>query len=324
MRGVPGLLGEMGIPAAPLLRRSGFREDPQDWDDLVVSQNQALHLLELSSEAAGDDHFAARIGGRIFVNLGAVALALAHAHNLTAAVRGANRALKLWREGVEFGIYVKGGYGVIAQHLHDVTNTQADVLGELALAAVCGIVRARIDPSWTPIAVVLPMSRSPFHHGLEDIFAAPVFYRAGPPRVVVQAPLLSQPFRRAMDAAGLAPLPPVALMRNDDMLVEQTQMVVDGMLALGDLSLEGAAQTLGLPVRTLQAQLGAMGSSFSHLVEERRRALAAQHLNDGRLRVAEIAMLLGYNDASNFTRAFRRWHDGLSPSDFRREALRSA
>ena len=242
MRGVPSLLGDLGIPAAPLLRRSGFRDDPQAWDGHVVSQNQALHLLELSSEAAGDDHFAARISGRLFANLGSVSLTLAHAQTLAEAVRGANRALKLWREGVDFRVYVKGGYGVIAQHLHDVTNTQADILGEMALATICGVVRARIDPSWTPIAVVLPMSRSPFHHGLEDIFAAPVFYRPGPPRVVVHASLLSRPFRRAMDTSGVAPLPPIALMRNDDLLVEQTQMVVDGMMALGDLSLEGAAR----------------------------------------------------------------------------------
>ena len=35
LKGSP-LLGELGIPAPPLLRRSGFREDPQAWDGLVV------------------------------------------------------------------------------------------------------------------------------------------------------------------------------------------------------------------------------------------------------------------------------------------------
>ena len=34
------------------------------------------------------------------------------------------------------------------------------------------------------------------------------------------------------------------------------------------------------------------------------------------LAITEIAYLLGFSDASNFTRAFRRWF-GVSPRDYR-------
>ena len=40
-------------------------------------------------------------------------------------------------------------------------------------------------------------------------------------------------------------------------------------------------------------------------------------LGDGRLAVAEVAFLLGYEDPSAFHRAFRRW-SGRSPRVFRR------
>jgi AraC-like DNA-binding protein len=48
-----------------------------------------------------------------------------------------------------------------------------------------------------------------------------------------------------------------------------------------------------------------------------RHDLALPLLGDGRLAVAEVAFLLGYEDPSAFHRAFRRW-SGLSPLVFRR------
>ncbi len=321
LRAIPALLDELGVPPQNLLLRSGFRANPQDWDDLIVTQSQMLHLLQSAADAAGDAHLPARIGGRLMASLQVVAEAMSHARNLAEAVRAGNRALKLWRQGVDFRIATAAGYAAISQHLDDVPASQVEILGEMALSTVCSLVRNQINPAWTPVAVVLPRSRARFHQGLEDIFQAPIFYRAGAPRVVFDAALLTRPFRAPPrylpDPSALS----VNLLRDDDQLVEQLQLVVDGMLALGDLSIEGAADTLGLPVRTMQAQLAGMGNSFSDLVEERRRLLAARYLGASDMRVGEIAMLLGYNDASNFTRAFRRWHSGLSPSEFRRNTL---
>ena len=43
-----------------------------------------------------------------------------------------------------------------------------------------------------------------------------------------------------------------------------------------------------------------------------RHERACQLLRDGQLAQFEIAFLLGFNDASAFTRAFRRW-SGMTP-----------
>ncbi len=302
--------------------RAGLRPNPGDWDDLIVSQRQMLQLLESAADAAGDAHLPARVGGRIMAALPVVTNAMSHASNLAEAIRAANRALKLWREGVDFRIAAAGRYAAISQHFDDVSNEQSDILGEMAVSALCSIIRSRIETTWTPVAVVLPHGRARFHHGLDEFFQAPVFYRPGPARLVFDVDLLTLLFRPLPLPAVAAPVPPVLLLRDCDRLMEQLHLLVGGMLALGDLSLERASFTLGVPMRTLQAQLAHAGSSFSEVVEERRRKLAVQHLSGSDLRVGEIAMLLGYNDSSNFTRAFRRWHGGVSPSDFRHRALR--
>lgn len=79
------------------------------------------------------------------------------------------------------------------------------------------------------------------------------------------------------------------------------------------------ARAMFVSKRTLARRLEREGSSFRRIREELLAELAARHLREGGLSVEATAALLGYHDASNFRRAFRRWH-GLCPSEFRRRA----
>ncbi|MCY1464086.1 Helix-turn-helix domain protein [compost metagenome] len=51
-------------------------------------------------------------------------------------------------------------------------------------------------------------------------------------------------------------------------------------------------------------------------MEEIRQALAIELVRQSPRSLTDIAQQLGYNEASSFTRAFRRW-TGLSPREFR-------
>lgn len=82
-------------------------------------------------------------------------------------------------------------------------------------------------------------------------------------------------------------------------------------------TLETIADQLGMTARTLRRKLHAEGSTYSSLVEKIRLRDAIRLLDDPTLEVARIAELLGYNDAANFTRAFRR-QTGATPSAYRR------
>jgi AraC-like DNA-binding protein len=76
------------------------------------------------------------------------------------------------------------------------------------------------------------------------------------------------------------------------------------------------AKKMHMSVRTLKRKLQADGTSYSELLEEQRRAQAMLLLRRPDLAVEEIAARLGYSDAANFTRAFRRW-TGTTPKGFR-------
>jgi AraC-like DNA-binding protein len=82
------------------------------------------------------------------------------------------------------------------------------------------------------------------------------------------------------------------------------------------------ARASGLSTATLRRRLEAEGAAWGQLKDEVRRDLALQLLSEGRLSVGDVAARLGFNDASTFYRAFRKW-TGSAPGAWR-SATRSA
>jgi AraC-like DNA-binding protein len=90
------------------------------------------------------------------------------------------------------------------------------------------------------------------------------------------------------------------------------------LLPSGHFTEEIILQSLHLSQRTLQRKLKEEGTTFKELLDETRRELAKEYVNDTSLSLSEITYLLGFSEQSNFTRAFKRWQ-GQSPSAFREQ-----
>lgn len=82
-------------------------------------------------------------------------------------------------------------------------------------------------------------------------------------------------------------------------------------------AVDEAASELHMSSRTLKRKLQQLGTSYQKILDDLRKGLAVEYLAQTDMTVDEIAIQLGYSDASNFARAFRRW-TGRSPSDYRR------
>ena len=104
-------------------------------------------------------------------------------------------------------------------------------------------------------------------------------------------------------------------------LSDQARRVCRSALDQGDAAptLAMLSRTLDLSAATLRRRLEDEGTSWGQLKDEVRRDLALQHLVDDRLSVGEIADRLGFNDASTFYRAFRKW-TGSAPGAWRSAA----
>ncbi|MBD2860150.1 helix-turn-helix domain-containing protein [Spongiibacter sp. KMU-158] len=95
------------------------------------------------------------------------------------------------------------------------------------------------------------------------------------------------------------------------------RLIMEG-LATGDSSLKQVARQMGMSERVLQQHLHDDGLSFSSLVNRIKKTLAIQYLQEDKKNISQIAYMLGFDSASNFSRAFRSW-TGFSPREFKNQ-----
>ena len=81
------------------------------------------------------------------------------------------------------------------------------------------------------------------------------------------------------------------------------------LLPHGLVSFEEIARRLGMSRRTLARRLSSEGLTFSDVLQDLKVHLAKRYLADRTLSISQIAWLLGYQEVSSFTHAFKRWTD---------------
>lgn len=99
-------------------------------------------------------------------------------------------------------------------------------------------------------------------------------------------------------------------------LPDMVQRVIGHLAPHGIPELEQVARELRLSPRVFYRRLAEQGLSFRDLREAALRRLAELHLNDPRLTLADVGMLVGYSEQSAFCRAFKRWA-GITPQQWR-------
>ncbi|MEM9013658.1 MAG: AraC family transcriptional regulator [Pseudomonadota bacterium] len=133
-----------------------------------------------------------------------------------------------------------------------------------------------------------------------------------------------------IDAAALsAPLPPsdpfafgvlsdrathlLAALKRAQTFRAQVEHKIMLTLHMGQPTIEKVSAGMGVSVQILARRLADENITFEVLLDELRHQLALNYLSDGKVSVKETAYLLGYSEASSFSRAFKRW-TGTAPS----------
>jgi AraC-like DNA-binding protein len=88
------------------------------------------------------------------------------------------------------------------------------------------------------------------------------------------------------------------------------------LLPHGQAEATEIARSLGVSQRTLARRLRLEDVTFSQVLDNLKSDLAQRYLADASLSISQIAWLLGYQEVSAFTHAFKRW-TGMTPRDAR-------
>ncbi len=88
-----------------------------------------------------------------------------------------------------------------------------------------------------------------------------------------------------------------------------------------DVTIENAALALNISVRSLQRLLHQERTTFKQLLDQLRQHQAKQYIENTPQSITQIAHSLGFSDAGNFTRAFKRWFS-CSPNQYRQSYVK--
>ncbi len=94
-------------------------------------------------------------------------------------------------------------------------------------------------------------------------------------------------------------------------LADRVRRIITSCVGI-NASISQVAKILNIPETTLRRRLKAEGYPFRELKETLRKDFALYYLLEKKLAVVDVAALMGYSEASAFSRAFKQW-TGYAP-----------
>lgn len=306
-----------------MLARIGLsRRDLQQKDAqcTVGHRLRLLHAITTTNDVPG---LGLMTGRRIMVpDHGIVGYAILSSANLRSVMDIIARFHQLSNPTVRFSYHIDGSEVVIDEapiFPFDDVATRYHLEEMLAAWIPIGALLQHGSLRFTQVRV--PWARPKYHQLYEQLFRCPIVYNQGDCGARFPAALLDEPISLANPELALLCEQQCDIIAheqvNEGNIVYRVQRVL--LNQPGQFPpLELVARRLNMSPRTLRRHLVAEKSTFREIVGNLRMSIAAKYLRNTRMPSQSIAALLGYSDAANFHRAFKRSY-GHTPEDFRRQ-----
>jgi AraC-like DNA-binding protein len=189
------------------------------------------------------------------------------------------------------------------------------------LIGICSLARRKLLASGLErdpvLALHLVQPRPADPEVYEQAFRAPVHWSQPYAALLLDPALFAHPLTPGNHELErtLVSLLEQAEANSEPTLLEQLCDYLVSDLASG-ASLQGFCQSRHLLERTAARRLKALGWTFSELLDNYRRCLAQDLLQETGLELVEISDRLGYSDVQNLNRACLRWF-GCGPGIYR-------
>ncbi len=299
----------LGADPAPLLKEVGLSRKLLTNPEQKIPASVAMRLLERGAELSNCATFGLHMAeSRELADLGVTSLLIAHQATLRDALSALtqyrnriNTTLILHVEDIGDGVLLREDFSLQEPE----TSRQASDLALGVLARLCVTV---LGEGWSPQMVC-------FTHQAPPAVEMPIYGRLFRCRaefnsefngMVIDRRDLDRPNRRADSALAEHARKLIESVMSPDRhsVAQQIEQSIMLLLPSGRATIQACSELLGVTVRTLQRNLGAEGTSFSFLLNKARMQLANKYLANRRVRITDVADMLGYSSIGAFT----RWH----------------
>jgi AraC-like DNA-binding protein len=315
---------ERGIDVEALLRKSGLTPAQIEQPAVRLSVQSQIRFLELAARAFQDDFLGFHLAQKFELRaIGLLYYVLASSDTLDEALQRAARYSTIVNEGIVLK-YRDGNESGIAFEYVGVARRSDRHQIEFWMTALVRICRQLTGRRLPASRVRVAHQRSGDTSEMSAFFGGDVTFGAA-----------------VDDVAFPASSTPVALVGADtylnQMLVQyceealarretnrspfglKVENAITLLLPHGKARVGEVARKLGVSQRTLARRLASEGQTFASVLQSLRSDLAKRHLSDEGLSISQIAWLLGYQDVSAFTHAFKRW-TGRPPGEVRQQS----
>ncbi|QBR03362.1 AraC family transcriptional regulator [Paraburkholderia pallida] len=306
---ISSLVNAAGIPPV-LLAESGARITARQYAALY-----ALLIEQLDDECIG---FLSRPLQRGSFAL--ISRSMLSAPSLELALRRGAHTFRLLQHDLAMHCVRDGelsGFALEARH----TGTGSEAFLLEMLARVFWQMLAWLNRGRLPIRRIdFSFAQPAYAASYSAIFPAPLQFNQPVTAVWFDAAALQAPVRRTEEElrAALRHAPGnVILPRPGEHACSDRVKIILRQSEPDWLDLDAVAKCIHVSTSTLQRRLALEGTSFQSLKDELRRDLAIERLATSKVPVAQLAVELGFADATAFNRAFKLW-TGSTPGSYRR------
>jgi AraC-like DNA-binding protein len=323
-RRVVAALRKNKIDPAPILYRAGLSEEDLNDQKVRISSAAQARLLEFAAQALHDPalgfHLATEVDPR---ELGLVFYIASAGKDLGEAIALLARYSRIVNEAICMQTTRRDTDLVIEVHVVGVPRFLAAQNAELVISIILKTLREITGRNVHPTKITLIHVRNSDFREFERFCGCPVEFGGSTDKLDFSNETLGVPLVTA-DLHLLDVLRPIC-----DEAVKQRETAPGSLRALveneaqkllphGGAHRHLVARKLAMSTRTLSRRLASQGTTFEEVVDELRRSLALQYMKTPGISLSQVAWLLGYEGASSFNHAFKRW-TGRSPSAARAE-----
>ena len=314
---VPALLNKFATePAEQIVAEVGLDlelfEDPED-DIAFITVGR---LLNLCARHTGLAHFGLLLGQQVELEkLGQFGELAIYAPNVEAALHGMILHVCSNDRGGVPTLTSKNDIARLGYAIYVPLHEGASQIYSTSITIIYNLLRAMCGKTFTATEVRFSHSQPSDMTPYEVFFQAPLIFEADEDAIIFSEQWLKKPLpgaNKELYTYVMQRLSTIDSGLGIDLL-EKIRMILRPMIVSQHCSLERLASALSLHPRTLNRRLKERGTSFREMVAELRYELAKQLLIDNNMSFIKISTLLGYAEASVFTRSFRRW-SGTTPS----------
>jgi AraC-like DNA-binding protein len=321
--GLMAMAGERGVACEPWF--AGLRLGPAQFGALDspphLSYRQASLIIRRAVRSLPGQGHGLALGARQDIgSFGLLGLAMLTAPDFAQALRLAVSYAPITGAMVELSIEdVPEGMAVVATTRDHDQELEPFLCEELFVSSL-ELCRGLLGQRFRPRVIELTYAPPAYADRYTTAFECDVRFGCARNRVVIDRAWLSTPMpaHNAVTARQVLALCDAQMPAGGEHseIVVLVERLVRARLAENPRLVDIAAE-LHLTERTLRRQLQAAQTSFTAIHDRVRSESARKLLGEGRLSIAQVGAAVGFRDAREFRRAFKRW-TGVAPQSLRK------